>query len=363
MENLAFANGIKLSDDESFLIVTESLGCRIIKYHLKGPKAGQREIFIEGLPGSPDNLQSDGSGAFFVTMVVTIDSEHPQLYISLVPHPYLRKMFVRLMLLMKAAFKLINDLIPNIYAEKLSYTIMSKDNGFFGTKLGSLILRIDASGNIMEVLSLDTNSISEAYIYNGYLWFGSPWQKYISRIPLKQAFPDLANNEKLSSHTKNEKQSATVGLNSERTKRDTDSVTEKPIESKTEKISSQTPKSIINPTTLKSTATPTISKPTAAPTAIPKPTAAPKPASKVNKHTNNNNAKSSETKPGEIKDHVKSNSPKPETNSKTKEDSMKTNSAKSGKNIKEQGRQEMPKTESDKVKPIEVNRPKDTKKK
>jgi len=367
LENLAFANGIKLSDDESFLLFVETLRCRIIKYHLKGPKAGQQEVFIEGLPGMPDNLQSDGHGGFLVTMFITIDSEHPQLHISLAPHPYLRKMIVRLLLLMKAAFKLIDDLIPNIYVERLTYTILKGIKTTFNSELGSLILRIDASGNIMEVLSLDINSISEAHIHNDYLWFGSPWQEYISRIPLKQAFPDLANNEKLSSHIKNEKQSATVGLNSERMKRDTDSVTKKPIESKTEKVSSQTPKSITNPTTLKPTATPTvIPKPTAAPTAIPKPIAVPaKPASKVNKHTDDSNAKSSETKPAEIKDHVKPNT-KPETNSQTKEDSMKINTAKSGKNIKEQDRlikQEMPTTESDKVKPIEVNRPEDPKKK
>jgi len=340
MENLGFANGIKLSDDESFVLIAESLTCRIIKYHLKGSKAGQHEIFIESLPGMPDNLQSDGYGGFFATMVIAIDSEHPQLYISLAPHPYLRKMITRLLLLVKGVFKLVNDFIPNIYAERFSYAITAHKG--IGTllenNLRSLILRIDASGNIIEALSPDVNGISEAYIHNGYLWLGSPWRDYIPRIPLKQAFPNLLNNEKLSSYTKDEKQSATVDLNSERTKRDTDSVTKKPIESQTEKVSSQTPKSITNPTTPKPIATPTtIPKPTAAPTAIPKSTTVPKPASKVNKPADNSNAKSSETKPAETKEHVKPNSPKPETNRKTKEDSMKTNQfEKSGKNIKEQ---------------------------
>ena len=77
VKNLGFANGVLLSDDESFVIVLECLTSRMIKYHLKGPKAGQHEIFAEALPGLPDNVHSDGQGGFLVSLIVSIDSEHP----------------------------------------------------------------------------------------------------------------------------------------------------------------------------------------------------------------------------------------------------------------------------------------------
>lgn len=101
MRNLGFANGIKLSDDESFLIVAEATLSRVMKYHLKGPKAGQQEVFLDGLPGAPDNIHSDGQGGFLITLVVAFDSKQPHLGHSLAPHPYLRKMLVRLLVTME----------------------------------------------------------------------------------------------------------------------------------------------------------------------------------------------------------------------------------------------------------------------
>jgi sugar lactone lactonase YvrE len=42
--------------------------CRIVKYWLKGPKAGSHEIFFDNLPGYPDNIRSDGRGGFWVAL-------------------------------------------------------------------------------------------------------------------------------------------------------------------------------------------------------------------------------------------------------------------------------------------------------
>ncbi|KOC59707.1 Adipocyte plasma membrane-associated protein [Habropoda laboriosa] len=109
VRNLGFANGILLSDDESFVIVLECLTSRIIKYNLKGPRAGQHEVFAEALPGLPDNVHSDGQGGFLVSLVLYVDSQHPFLPQSLIPHPYLRKMLSRLLYLIEVPFKLLQD--------------------------------------------------------------------------------------------------------------------------------------------------------------------------------------------------------------------------------------------------------------
>lgn len=40
------------------------------RYHLKGAKKGTKEMFIEGLPGVPDNVRSNGKGGFYVSLVM-----------------------------------------------------------------------------------------------------------------------------------------------------------------------------------------------------------------------------------------------------------------------------------------------------
>ncbi|XP_043581687.1 adipocyte plasma membrane-associated protein-like [Bombus pyrosoma] len=200
VKNIGFANGVLLSDDESFLIVLSTLNSYIIKYNIKGSKVGQKEIFAEGLPGLPDNVHSDGQGGFIVALIFTVDSEHPLLFQSLMPHPHIRKMLSRLLYLIEAPFKLLQDIYPNYYSERVLHTAGSFDlSKNTALKSDSMILRIDKTGKILNVLyseDTDITAISSAYIHNGYLWLGSPWNEYIMRVPLKQAFPDLALNTK-----------------------------------------------------------------------------------------------------------------------------------------------------------------------
>lgn len=68
LKDLYFANGVALSQNEDFVLVNETYRYRITRYWLKGEKAGQHEIFIDNLPGLPDNLASDRSGTFWVAL-------------------------------------------------------------------------------------------------------------------------------------------------------------------------------------------------------------------------------------------------------------------------------------------------------
>jgi len=38
------------------------------RYYLKGVKKGQSDIFIDGLPGYPDNIRSNTKGGFYVSL-------------------------------------------------------------------------------------------------------------------------------------------------------------------------------------------------------------------------------------------------------------------------------------------------------
>lgn len=69
LEGLQFANGLAASGDESFLVVAETGACRLTRYWLTGPKAGDSEPFAENLPGMPDNLWRAGpDGPMWVSL-------------------------------------------------------------------------------------------------------------------------------------------------------------------------------------------------------------------------------------------------------------------------------------------------------
>ena len=58
---LVFANGVALSAAERFVLVAELGSYRIHRVWLEGPHAGERDLFVDNLPGFPDNLNlSDG---------------------------------------------------------------------------------------------------------------------------------------------------------------------------------------------------------------------------------------------------------------------------------------------------------------
>lgn len=64
-DGLNFANGIALSEDESFLVVSETGAYKLWRIPLTGPKAGQKETFLDSLPGFPDNVRRSPTGKGF----------------------------------------------------------------------------------------------------------------------------------------------------------------------------------------------------------------------------------------------------------------------------------------------------------
>jgi len=68
MDDLCFANGVALSEDEDFLLLNETYRYRVHRYWLKGDKAGTHEVLLDNLPGYPDNITSDGHGGFWLAL-------------------------------------------------------------------------------------------------------------------------------------------------------------------------------------------------------------------------------------------------------------------------------------------------------
>lgn len=67
LRGLAFANGVVLSKDHSFVLVAETSTCRIMRYWLRGPNSGKHDVFAK-LPGFPDNIRRSSEGGFWVAL-------------------------------------------------------------------------------------------------------------------------------------------------------------------------------------------------------------------------------------------------------------------------------------------------------
>ncbi len=92
LDDLYFANGVALAEDESYLLFNETGLYSVSKYWLKGAKKGTREYVFDNLPGFPDNIRTGGDGIFWLTLVSPRD---PALD-DLMPKPGMRNLIMKL---------------------------------------------------------------------------------------------------------------------------------------------------------------------------------------------------------------------------------------------------------------------------
>ncbi len=93
LSGLQFANGVAVSGDGSYLLVNETGAYRITRYWLAGPKRGTGEVFLDNLPGLPDNVTfSRSRGIFWVALF----SPRVKALDALAPYPFLREVVIRL---------------------------------------------------------------------------------------------------------------------------------------------------------------------------------------------------------------------------------------------------------------------------
>jgi sugar lactone lactonase YvrE len=88
LDGLAFANGVALAADESYVVVAQTGAYELTRYWLTGPRAGTAEPWVTGLPGFPDNIARGASGLVWVTLPSARD---PRLDWLLPRPPWLRR--------------------------------------------------------------------------------------------------------------------------------------------------------------------------------------------------------------------------------------------------------------------------------
>ena len=160
LSDLYFANGVAVSPDQSFVLVNETGAYRVRRYWLTGPKQGQSDIFIDNLPGFPDGISSNGRDTFWLTLVNGRDAALD----GLLPHPFLRKVVMRLP----------DFLQPNI-------------------KRYAFVLALDRNGRVVRNLQDPSpqcfTQIANVVEHKGTLYFGSIGESAIGRMQLPSSQP------------------------------------------------------------------------------------------------------------------------------------------------------------------------------
>jgi len=96
MDELAFANGIAVSPDGSYVLVNETFKYKINRYWLTGPKAGTYDVFKENLPGFLDGISQGDNGIYWLAVIGQRDAALD----SILSGTLARKILLRLPFLM-----------------------------------------------------------------------------------------------------------------------------------------------------------------------------------------------------------------------------------------------------------------------
>ncbi|EDS38968.1 hemomucin [Culex quinquefasciatus] len=187
LDQLYFANGVALSPDEEFVLVSETFASQVRRLYLKGEKAFESDIFVSGLPGLPDNLSGDGSG-LWVPLDVAADAENPLLVYLLPNVPLIRKFCARVIALARLPFHLVHRLLPNVYARRFLYSIGHFETLNFLIPPRTTVVRMDWSGRIVGSLhgsdGTSGSSATHAVHVGEFLYLGSVRNRFVGRVRL-----------------------------------------------------------------------------------------------------------------------------------------------------------------------------------
>ncbi len=155
LRDLYFANGIALSQHEDFVLVNETYRFRVTRYWLKGERAGKSDVFVDNLPGFPDNITSNRHGTFWLALFTVRNDTGDWL----APHPTLKNMLAKL---------------PRAFLPK------PQPYGF--------VIKLDESGHVLQSFQDPSGThvptITAAFERDGYLYLGSLMNDFVGRLKL-----------------------------------------------------------------------------------------------------------------------------------------------------------------------------------
>ncbi|KAK9274789.1 hypothetical protein L1049_022041 [Liquidambar formosana] len=155
---LFFANGVALSRDQDYLVVCETWKYRCLKYWLMGENKGNTEIFIENLPGAPDNINLAPDGSFWIALI-----------------------------------KMTTDGLKFVHTSKICKHLLATFPNLFnqvrGTNEKAMVINVAADGEIIRKFD-DPNGkvmsfVTSALEHEDHLYLGSLSSNFIGKLPLK----------------------------------------------------------------------------------------------------------------------------------------------------------------------------------
>jgi len=150
-----FGNGVVLAKDETYVLMVETAKYRILRYWLKGEKAGTTDTFIDNLPGFPNGISIREDGSYWLGFSTKRSEDLDKIH----PNPALKRL----------VYALPNFLQPK--AEK------------FG-----MVMNISADGKILKsffdtkgLIMPEAGAVKE---HNGYLYLGGDVVPHIGKYKL-----------------------------------------------------------------------------------------------------------------------------------------------------------------------------------
>ena len=91
-DQLLFPNGVQLSADKRHILVCETSLARVIRHSISSntDTIGKSEIFIDNLPGLPDNIRLTSTGNYWIAFASVRHIKQPNLLDRLRNWPRLR---------------------------------------------------------------------------------------------------------------------------------------------------------------------------------------------------------------------------------------------------------------------------------
>jgi len=174
IKNIAFANGVQLSPNMDFLLVCESGKHQsVLRYYLEGPNKGKQDVFVDRLPGIPDNLRANGKGGYYISLILPSDPMREMLG----GYPFVRRILLRVHHALVRSVRFLEQYLPNNYYLGKVYSALIDLayllNDYRGT---AMIVETDGNGNIVGSLqaeSSDIQLITQATPGDKYLYMGS----------------------------------------------------------------------------------------------------------------------------------------------------------------------------------------------
>ncbi|ODN01479.1 Adipocyte plasma membrane-associated protein [Orchesella cincta] len=190
LDDLHFSNGLCLSDNDEFVLVSEMGSASVRRYFISGTKKGESDTFINGLPGYPDNIRPNGRGGFYVMLFSPWNEQYSMRTHLFSPYPILRKLILRTRYLLLEAIGQVKTIFPdNSYLNDIEkyITIFGPIINSLGAPRIATVVEVSKDGEIIGVFygkNGSIHSLSQITVGTNYAYLVSPFNNKVWRIKL-----------------------------------------------------------------------------------------------------------------------------------------------------------------------------------